>query len=173
MCFTKRVSKMVQLIIRKPEDVDGFDVHNLIASCPPLDRNSMYCNLLQCKHFSNTSVIALDEHNQEVLGFISAYIKPSQTDTLFVWQVAVSENARGKGLAKQMLLNILARDSHHTLSYIETSITDKNLGSWALFISLAKELHTELARSELFAKELHFKGVHDTENLVRIGPFQQ
>jgi L-2,4-diaminobutyric acid acetyltransferase len=163
---------MVQLIIRKPEDVDGFDVHNLIASCPPLDRNSIYCNLLQCKHFSNTSVIALDENNQEVLGFISAYIKPSDSDTLFVWQVAVSENARGKGLAKKMLLHILARDTHHALSYVETTITDNNPGSWALFASLAKELHTELTRSELFTKELHFQGVHDTENLVRIGPFQ-
>ena len=86
--------------------MDGFDVHNLIASCPPLDRNSMYCNLLQCQHFSNTSVIALDEYSQEVLGFISAYIKPSDSDTLFVWQVAVSEKARGKGLAKQMLLKM-------------------------------------------------------------------
>ena len=164
---------MVQLVIRKPEDEDGFDVHNLIASCPPLDRNSMYCNLLQCKHFSNTSVIALDEHSQEVLGFISAYIKPSDSDTLFVWQVAVSEKARGQGLAKKMLLHILERDTHHALSYIETTITDNNPGSWALFTSLSKELQTELARSELFTKELHFQGVHDTENLVRIGPFQR
>ena len=164
---------MVQLEIRKPEGVDGFDVHNLIASCPPLDQNSIYCNLLQCQHFANTSVVALDELNKDILGFISAYIKPSDSCTLFVWQVAVSENARGQGLAKKMLLDILSRDTHKQLSYIETTITDSNPGSWALFTSLAKELNTELIRSEFFTKELHFQGVHDTENLVRIGPFQR
>ena len=73
----------------------------------------------------------------------------------------------------KMLLDILSRDTHKQLSYIETTITDSNPGSWALFTSLAKELNTELIRSEFFTKELHFQGVHDTENLVRIGPFQR
>jgi L-2,4-diaminobutyric acid acetyltransferase len=164
---------MTQIVLRKPEDTDGFDVHRLIASCPPLDTNSMYCNLLQCSHFANSSVIAVDDDTQEVLGFISGYIKPKGSDTLFIWQVAVSEKARGQGLAKKMLLHILDRDLQQQLSYLETTITDNNPGSWALFMSLAKELNTELSRSELFTKDLHFQGVHDTENLVRIGPFQR
>lgn len=162
---------MSQIVLRKPEDVDGFDVHSLIASCPPLDTNSMYCNLLQCTHFSNTSVLAVDESSQEVMGFISGYIKPADSNTLFIWQVAVSEKARGQGLAKKMLFNIVNRNAQNQLSYIETTITDNNPGSWALFGSAAKELQTELVRSEFFTKDLHFKGVHDTENLVRIGPF--
>ncbi len=162
---------MTKVVLRKPQDVDGHDVYDLIANCPPLDQNSMYCNLLQCKHFSSTSVIAVDETDQSVLGFISGYIKPNDSDTLFIWQVAVSEKARGQGLAKRMLLDILNRDTDSQLSYLETTITDNNPGSWALFGSLAKELNTELARSELFTKELHFQGSHDTENLVRVGPF--
>lgn len=162
---------MSQIVLRKPEDVDGFEVHSLIASCPPLDTNSMYCNLLQCTHFSNTSVLAVDESTQEVLGFISGYIKPADSNTLFIWQVAVSEKARGQGLAKKMLVNIINRNAQNQLSYLETTITDNNPGSWALFGSVAKELQTELARSEFFTKDLHFQGVHDTENLVRIGPF--
>jgi L-2,4-diaminobutyric acid acetyltransferase len=164
---------MLDLIIRKPSGIDGYDVHSLIANCPPLDPNSIYCNLLQCEHFSNTSAIALDQTSQEVLGFISAYIKPSDSSTLFVWQVAVSEKARGQGLAKKILMNILDRDTHQSLQFIETTITDDNPGSWALFGSIAKALNTELVRSELFTKKLHFQGTHDTENLVRIGPFQR
>lgn len=162
---------MTQIVLREPEDIHGCDVFNLIASCPPLDQNSMYCNLLQCKHFSSTSVVALNQDTQEVLGFISGYIKPSNSDTLFIWQVAVSEKARGEGLAKKMLINILSRDTERQLSYIETTITDHNPGSWALFGSIARMLNTQLVRSELFTKELHFQGSHDTENLVRIGPF--
>lgn len=162
---------MTKIVLRKPQDIDGYDVYDLIASCPPLDQNSMYCNLLQCTHFSSTSVIAVDASNQNVLGFISGYIKPNDSNTLFIWQVAVSEKARGQGLAKKMLLDILNRNVDSELSYLETTITDNNPGSWALFGSLATELKTELARSEIFTKELHFQGSHDTENLVRVGPF--
>lgn len=162
----------LEIVLRKPVDTDGLDVHRLIANCPPLDPNSIYCNLLQCAHFSNTSVIAIDQKSNEVLGFISGYLKPNDPTCLFVWQVAVGERARGQGLAKKMLMHILKRGITHQLSYIETTITKENNASWALFRSAAKELNTELVDSPLFTKTLHFQGLHDTEHLVRIGPFQ-
>jgi len=162
---------MSRLILREPQEDEGYWVHKLISECPPLDTNSMYCNLLQCAHFSNTSVIAVNETSDEALGFISGYLKPAQPDTLFVWQVAVSEAARGQGLAKNMLMNILSRPSLQSVTHIETTITDDNPGSWALFERIAQTLNAPLARSVYFAKEAHFKGTHETENLVRIGPF--
>ena len=33
---------------RRPAMFDGPAVHNLIARCPPLDANSVYCNVVQC-----------------------------------------------------------------------------------------------------------------------------
>jgi len=163
---------MSRLILREPQEDEGYWVHKLISECPPLDTNSMYCNLLQCAHFSNTSVIAVNETSNEALGFISGYLKPQQPEILFIWQVAVSEAARGQGLAKNMLLNILSRAALQSVTHIETTITDDNPGSWALFERIAQALDAPLQRSVYFTKETHFKGTHDTENLVRIGPFK-
>ncbi|MDA3870409.1 MAG: diaminobutyrate acetyltransferase, partial [Gammaproteobacteria bacterium] len=87
--------------LRKPISTDGAAVHRLISQCPPLDTNSMYCNLLQCTHFADTSVAAVQEN--ELVGFVSGYIVPQRADTLFVWQVAVGDKARGQGLAGRML----------------------------------------------------------------------
>lgn len=162
---------MSRLILREPRADEGFWVYKLIESCPPLDTNSMYCNLLQCAHFSSTSVIAIEEASGKAFGFISAYLKPDQPDTLFIWQVAVSEAARGKGLAKNMVMNILSRPAMQTVQHIETTITDNNPGSWALFERVAQSLKAPLVRSVYFEQSEHFKGTHDTENLVRIGPF--
>jgi L-2,4-diaminobutyric acid acetyltransferase len=161
---------MSRLILREPQENEGYKVHKLISECPPLDTNSMYCNLLQCAHFAKTSAIAVNQQN-DALGFISGYIKPEQVDTLFIWQVAVSEAARGQGLAKSMLKHILSRSALSPVAYIETTITDDNPGSWALFESIAQALNAPLERSVYFAKDTHFNGTHDTENLVRIGPF--
>ncbi|WP_227803962.1 diaminobutyrate acetyltransferase [Marinomonas profundi] len=158
-----------KIVFTKPSAVDGMAVHELVASCPPLDTNSVYCNLLQASHFSETSIAASLE-NEGLVGFVSGYIIPNQLDTLFVWQVAVSEKARGQGLAKKMVSSLLERSSCSGVRYIETSITASNQGSWALFRRLADQLGAPLEESVMFDKQTHFKGQHDTEHLVRIGP---
>jgi L-2,4-diaminobutyric acid acetyltransferase len=156
--------------LRPPDAKDGEAVHRLIATCPPLDPNSIYCNLLQCSHFADTSVAA--ELEGELLGFISGYLIPERTDTLFIWQVAVSEKARGQGLAGKMLQHIINRPRRESVRYIETTITESNTASWSLFEHLAKKLSTRLDRSAMFDRKLHFADKHDSEILVRIGPLK-
>jgi len=169
----KLLSSLDSIVLRPPVLEDGMDVYRLIESCPPLDTNSSYCNLLQCSHFSETSVAA--EIGGSLVGFISGYKVPNKkvgkAETLFVWQVAVSENARGVGLASRMLSEILDRQECADVEYLETTITQDNQASWALFEGLAKKLSVNLQRSDWMDKETHFSGLHDSETLVRIGPF--
>ncbi|MFV8781356.1 diaminobutyrate acetyltransferase [Microbulbifer sp. SA54] len=158
-----------EVVLRRPVSEDGASVHQLIGSCPPLDENSLYCNLLQASHFSATSVAA--ELNGELVGFISGYIIPERPNTLFIWQVAVAEQGRGMGLAGRMLREILAREVCREVAYLETTITPDNDASWALFRSLARKLEADCKDSVMFDRERHFKGRHDSEMLLRIGPF--
>lgn len=160
-------SKNIEL--RVPVLKDGMRAFRLIQRCPPLDTNSSYCNLLQCGHFSNTSAAA--DLDGELVGFISGYLIPERPGTLFVWQAAVDERARGVGLATQMLVHILNRPSCEGVRYLETTITQDNRPSWNLFKSLAKHLNTEMPSSIWLDKDAHFDGQHDSEFLVRIGPF--
>ena len=155
------------ITLRAPTAEDGAAVYELIAQCPPLDTNSMYCNLLQSSHFSDTSVAA--ELDEDIVGFISGYVLPKQPDTLFIWQVAVGEKARGQGLASRMLRDILQRPACQQVKYIETTITPDNRASWALFESLANKLSAQLNHSVMFDRQQHFAGQHETEMLVKIG----
>lgn len=157
------------ITLRLPNAEDGAPLHQLVSQCPPLDQNSVYCNLLQCSHFRDTSVAA--ELDNALAGFISGYLVPARPDTLFIWQVAVHERARGQGLASRMLLEILKRPQCESVTHLETSITGSNDASWALFRRLAEKLGTATQTSPLFERDRHFLGQHDTETLVRIGPF--
>lgn len=143
-------------------------VFSLISSCPPLDTNSSYCNLLQCSHFANTSVAA--EKSGSLVGFISGYIIPDRPDTLFIWQVAVSDQARGLGLASRMLEHILNRSRSTSIQYLETTITQENDASWALFKRLSRSYNANFTSSIWMDRDKHFEGLHDSEELVRIGP---
>ena len=168
-----QLKETLMITLRPPLPEDGARVHQLVEQCPPLDINSIYCNLLQCTHFARTSVAAMqkNEANNNLLGFISAYLIPERNNTLFIWQVAVSEQARGHGLAGNMLKQILDRPQCAQVSYLETTITESNQASWALFKSLAKKLETRLEKSAMFDREKHFAGEHDSEFLARLGPF--
>ena len=81
-----------------PGAEDGPSVHALIAACPPLDQNSVYANLLQCTHFADTCVAVKREGR--LVGWVSGYIPPQEPDVLFVWQVAVAEEAQQLALDK-------------------------------------------------------------------------
>lgn len=153
-------------VFRTPKREDGIAIHQLIASCPPLDENSSYCNFLQSSHFNKTCVLA--EYDGEVAGFISGYRKPDNPDVLFVWQVAVSPKMRGLGLAYQMLQELLMRSHLDDLLAVETTITESNQGSWALFRKLDASHGNKGKVSVFLDEERHFKGKHDTEFLYRI-----
>lgn len=159
------------ILLRKPESEDGSRVHTLIAECKPLDENSVYCNLLQCTHFADTSVAA--EMDGDLVGFISGYIPPKQRDTLFVWQVAVHQKARGRGLAKLMLAHLIERDETAGVHYIDTTITADNEASWGMFRSFAYQRRMPTEEFILFDSRIHFVGQHSDEHLLRIGPFNR
>lgn len=157
--------------VRRPRKADGSKVWEMIQSIEKLDDNSMYCNLLQCSHFAGTCALA--EINGNAVGWISGYVLPDAPDTLFVWQVAVHPDARGRGVAKRLILNLLKRKACRQVRHIHSTITRDNKASWALFRAIADELDSPLVDDAHFEREAHFGGAHDTEHLVEIGPINR
>jgi L-2,4-diaminobutyric acid acetyltransferase len=167
---TSAASEPAAFQFRPLTPTDGMALHSLVRDCPPLDPNSSYCNLLQCSHFQNTSIAAVSDG--ELLGSVTGYRIPERQDTLFIWQVAVHPKARGQGLGRTMLRNLHMQMSAQGIRFIETSITSDNNASWRLFTGFATEQNANMVRSVMFEQTLHFKGAHETEHLLRIGPLE-
>jgi L-2,4-diaminobutyric acid acetyltransferase len=151
--------------LRKPEATDGAAIWELVKECKPLDENSMYCNLVQAEHFRDTCIVA--ELDGDIVGWISGHMIPDQ-DALFVWQVAVSSKARGMGLGKKMLLDLVERDACDDAMHLKTTITRDNDASWALFRGFARSIGGTLTDEPHFKRDVHFEGRHDTEFMVSI-----
>ncbi|MEN8722214.1 MAG: diaminobutyrate acetyltransferase [Alphaproteobacteria bacterium] len=159
------------LKLRQPDAKDGPTIEALITACPPLDQNSLYSTLLLCTDFADTCVVA--EQDGKILGWVSGYIPPNDPATLFVWQVAVHEDARGQSLGRRMIAELLARPAAANAHRLRTTITPDNDASWALFQSVARHLGAALNDQPWFLREAHFAGAHDTENMVTIGPLKR
>jgi len=158
--------KSQTLTFRKPVAEDGEAVWALVRRCKPLDENSIYCNLLQCDHFADTCIVA--EQGGEIVGWISGYIPPAEPDTLFVWQVAVGEEARGQGLGGRMLSRLMARDACEGVTRMKTTITRDNAASWGLFKGFAKRAGGDLSSEPHFTRDDHFGNRQATEHMVTI-----
>ncbi|HWV16932.1 MAG TPA: diaminobutyrate acetyltransferase [Cellvibrio sp.] len=159
------------LVLRNPTPSDGSALNLLVAKSPPLDSNSVYCNLLQCTHFAATSVAAV--FNGTLVGFVSGYFPPQTPNALFIWQVVVADKFRGDGLAKKMLKWLVSQPICENVTIMCTTITPDNQASWALFESFAKEQGADAVKSLMFDADKHFDGQHEDEYLVTLSPLSQ
>ena len=140
----------------------------MVDRCKPLDLNSRYCYMLICTHFHETSLVA--EADGAIVGLVSAYMHPKQSDTLFVWQVAVDASVRGRGVASRMFSQLLTQENMQRIRYIETTVSPSNIASQNLFKRLAGKLKTKITDVPYFDRDLFGGEAHEDEYLFKLGP---
>ncbi|MEE6272862.1 diaminobutyrate acetyltransferase [Georgenia sp. MJ206] len=151
---------------------DGAAMWRIARDSGTLDLNSSYAYLLFCRDFAGTCRIATTDG--DVVGFVLAYRRPTRPDCLFVWQIAVDEHHRGRGLSTRLLEDLLVDPAGRAgppVRTLETTITEDNAASRALFESLARRHGAALAIAPLFTAA-DFPDNHDGEPLITIGPFR-
>jgi len=155
--------------LKKPGPADGKKMWDLVKSSRSLDLNSVYHYILMSHHFGNSSIAAFN--NDELAGFVTSYFPPDQKNTLFVWQVCVSEKFQGNGLGKTMLCHLAKADLSQKVTYLEATVTPSNKASIALFTSAAKALESDYKfEKELFTEDMFGDAGHEPEKLFHIGP---
>ncbi|MBU1168004.1 MAG: diaminobutyrate acetyltransferase [Proteobacteria bacterium] len=154
---------------RHPVTSDGKYFFDLAIQSETLDVNSCYHYLIQCRHFSKTSMVA--EYEGEIVGFVTGHIPPDEPLTLFVWQVTVAKKFRGRGLALGMLNALVTSLKDKRITEIKTTITKENRASIQLFKALSAIIRVPHHFNDVYFSEEQFgKSGHDAEILFRIGP---
>jgi len=169
MSFQRTVRKTCYYL-RKPKKEDGAKIWGLIKSSKVLDLNSAYSYLMLCEFFTDTCIVAEDQ--DQIIGFVSAFRQPQNPDTLFVWQVAVQQSYRGKGIGGELLKELLNSDSCENIHYLEATVSPSNLPSQSLFKGLANTFNCSIEISDCFSEELFPEPGHEAEQTYRIGPLK-
>lgn len=147
---------------------DAKAIWRIVTDSGILDVNSGYMYMLLCKEFSSTCVVARE--SEQVIGFVTGFIKPTAPDTLFLWQVGVHEAGRGKGLGKKLVSGFLRAPGASGISYLETTVSPSNTASCSLFKAIARDLGTDMKVSPYFTADQFPASGHEDEELFRIGP---
>lgn len=155
---------------RHPSARDGVEVWRLARNTAVLDLNPPYAYALLLDRFSETCVVTFG--GSELLGFVLGFVPPKQDDVLFVWQVAVSGDHRGAGIAGRMLDWLFERNPG--ASFLEATVAPTNKASARLFASFARRYAAEYTVSSHFSPAVFpiEAGPHEAEDLHRIGPIR-
>ena len=151
-----------------PTKENGSAIAKLVQCCPPLDLNSTYHYLIQSHYFNQTCSVAFE--GEKVIAFVSGFIKPTNKNCLFIWQVAINEDYRGKGLGIELIEFLL--DQNKNISIIETTITKNNIASRRMFQKIVEKYQARMSEEILFDKYEEFSNEHDSEILVTISPIK-
>lgn len=159
-------AKSLTDVIRQPTIEDGSAMWRVARDSQRLDLNTPYAYILWARDFAATSLVA--EVDGKVGGFVSGYLRPDSPETVMVWQIAVDEACRGRGLAGRLLDELAARTGAKAL---ETTVTADNPESIGLFSSFATRQGAQHSITDLFTVE-HFPsdGEYKPELLHRIEP---
>jgi L-2,4-diaminobutyric acid acetyltransferase len=149
---------------------DGATLWRLVQDAGTLELNSPYTYVLMSTHFSDTCLLA-ESDDGEPLGVVVGYRPPTDPEAVFVWQVAVAPEARGQGLGRRLLEELVARTAGDGVRYLEATVTPDNEPSRKLFRSFARELDTKCRVEDFMGREV-FPGTHEAEDLFRIGPIE-
>ncbi|RWP85331.1 MAG: diaminobutyrate acetyltransferase [Mesorhizobium sp.] len=162
--------QLERVTFRKPTSNHAAGVGALIALCPQLAPNSLYCDLLLCTHFADTCTVA--ERAGEVVGWLSAYRPPNEPSTLFMWQIAVHPAVRNTGVGKGLIVSALNRPCCKSVTHIKATIALTNKASNSLFAILARDLGAPIQQVLWFDRDAHFNGLYESEYMISIGPIK-
>ena len=154
--------------LKKPDEQDAAGMWSLVKNIPNLDLNSLYSYLMLCSHFRDTCVVA--KMDDEVVGFVTAFVSPEDPSTLFIWQLAVHPKSRKTGLATQMVQELLQRPDTESVRYVEATVTPSNNPSSGFFKNIADLYQSPCDVREKFPPHLFGDTHHERELLYRIGP---
>lgn len=162
-------SQRTDFHFRHPEVRDGLALWRLVGDVGVLDHNSTYAYLIVCRDFADTCIVA--ERAGRIEGFVTAYRPPARPECIFVWQIGVAPEARGRALAVRILDHLLRSPACDGVGFLETNVTPSNESSRRMFHKFAQQIGASVAELPGFDSSLFPDPSHEPERLLRIGPF--
>ncbi len=152
---------------RTPRVEDAPALWDLVDGADELDNNSPYYYALWCRDFAATSLVATVD--DEVIGFLTGYVRPDEPDTYLVWQEAVRPRHGIPMLGVQLFERAADRAVEQGARFIEATVSADNKAIIMVLKKVAKRYAAEVETRVLFPGDL-FPGEHHDEVLYRIGP---
>lgn len=125
------------MTVRKLRESDASQILDLVKECGPyVVPYNVYAYWILENYYSSTCMVV--EDNNRVIGFVSS-MPSMDKGLLFIWQICVHKDYRGKGVAALLLDSLFMAAKEHGFVKLELSISEGNNASMNLFRSFSEK----------------------------------
>ena len=156
-------------VIRPCAVDEAREVWDLAANDPVIDTNSPYAYVMASDFWGETFLIARDEHGR-LAGYVLGVQRPDRK-AVFVWQIAVADHARRKGLARRLLSALMTAAAPLGLTRLEATVAPANKPSAAMFRRFADDNGVPCEITGGYPGSAFPEAGSEGERLFEIGPF--
>ncbi len=161
---------MADVTYRQPQLNDATRIYELVRNVDALDLNSWYHYAIFARDFADTSLVA--DVDGQFAGFVTGYIRPTQPDTLFLWQTATTLSHGVSNLGLNLIHELVQTVKvQRGVRYVEATVDPTNKAIAMLFRLLARQLRAE-KKDDVLLEAANFDELEHDESLVRIGPLK-
>ena len=132
----------MNITIRNVEKTDNALLRHLAKQCPTLDLHTQYTYWVNTYYFNKSSFILEDDG--KLIGYIMAI---NTSDVIFIWQIGVIKEYRGKGLSYK-LISAVMEYAKSINKPIEVTIASNNKSSFNAFKSAALKQNLKMIKSD-------------------------
>ena len=138
--------------LRSVKEKDASTLRFLAVHCAPLDVHTPYTYWVAANYYGEGCFILEDDENP--IGFIMAVETAS---SLFVWQIGILLEYRGKGLSKKLIEAVFDYATQRQKN-MEVTIAEDNIASYSAFSRFCNHKNIRIDKVRLVE-------VRDLENL--------
>lgn len=102
------------------------------------------------KYFSSTCLVA--EEQDQILGYIGALVS-AEKQKVFVWQIAVKSNERGRHIGRKLLENVVLATKKMGIEQLEIAINEENHSCRHMVEKLVQDLGGTIAEKDRYKDE--------------------
>ncbi|MCC7572272.1 MAG: GNAT family N-acetyltransferase [Candidatus Methanofastidiosum sp.] len=124
------------------EDVDR--IRKFVDRCKPLELHTPFTYWTLFNYFSNLCFLMIEE--DELIGFISGIKGLLDKEVVYLWQIGISKDHRGKNYASVLIDNFIKAVIELDCNKIQVSISPDNEVSYKAFLKYVKEHSYSLSK---------------------------
>ncbi|WP_269915540.1 hypothetical protein [Acinetobacter sp. HY1485] len=158
-----------KIIFRLAKPSDAPEIYNIVLNTPGIDNNSLYFYTIWLKEFSASNVVAT--RNDKIVAFLTAFRKPSDSRTLFLWQLAAVPRHGIADLGYKLSEFLIELELKNTkLKCIEATIDIDNQSIFYVLKKITNKYNGKLTKHEFLSQEYLSSNTetHHEETLIKV-----
>ena len=117
--------------IRTARPEDAGEIHGFIGKIEGLVQHPGHFYSIMARYFGDS--FFLMEEDSRIIGLVWGFISQMDTDTLFLWQIGVAGEYRGKGVSYRLLDRFISYAREKGCMRVRATVETGNFASWKMF----------------------------------------